>query len=68
MEFLGDCTAQVILASNGGFFIHDQTSWINLIGPARILMRECAGDKGTGGALVRNGDPYKLVNAAKSTR
>lgn len=54
---LGSCTAQVVLATNFNDVPHDQTSWINLIGPARILMRQCVDIEGFGGALVRNGMP-----------
>lgn len=51
----GDCTAQILLATNFNDVPHDQTSWINLIGPARILLRQCAGANTSGGLLVRNG-------------
>ena len=54
---IGTCTAQVLLATNFNDVPTDQTSWINLIGPARIAMRACARDKETGGVVVRNGRP-----------
>lgn len=52
---IGGCTAQVLLATNFNDVPHDQSSWIDLIGPMRNILRQCARGKGTGGVLVRNG-------------
>lgn len=51
----GSCTAQVLLATNFNDVPHDQSSWIDLVGPLRIILRQCARGKGTGGVIVRNG-------------
>lgn len=52
---LGGCTAQLLLATNFNNVPHDEAPWINLIGPARIILRDCVRDEGFGGVVVRNG-------------
>lgn len=58
-EYPGSCTAQVLLATNFNDVPHDQSSWNNLIGPLRIVLRQCARIKGTGGVIVRNGAYFR---------
>ena len=60
MPLPGRCTVQVLLATNFIDVPTDQTSWINLIGPARVLWRKCAGAEKIGGVLVRNGNRGNL--------
>lgn len=52
---IGACTAQLMLATNFNDVPHDEAPWINLIGPLRIILRDCVRDEGLGGVLVRNG-------------
>ena len=51
-RFSGKCAAQIVLATNFDDVLYNQTSWINLISPARILMRDCARDKESDGVIV----------------
>ena len=51
----GGCTVQLLLAANFNDVPHDQSTWIELIGPLRDILRQCARMKGTGGVLVRQG-------------
>lgn len=51
----GGCTAQMLLTTDFSSIPNDVSSYINLIGPARIILRDCVRTKAIGCVIVRNG-------------
>ncbi len=54
------------MATNFNDVPHDQTTWIELIGPLRNVLRQCARIKRTGGVLVRHGSYFRSLPSNRS--
>ncbi|MCJ1460633.1 hypothetical protein MMC28_011015 [Mycoblastus sanguinarius] len=52
----GTCSVQLLLATEFVNVPHDHSAWINLIGPARNILRECVISHTYGGIVVENGE------------
>lgn len=57
MIFLGTCTVQVLIATE--FWTvpeaFDTATWLDIWGPARLIMQQCVADKGLGGITTKLG-------------
>ena len=54
-SMLGSCNVQVLLATNFNVVPYDQTTWNDLRGAARTILRQCIRGHGFGGLVTRNG-------------
>ncbi|KAI4235543.1 MAG: hypothetical protein LQ352_008079, partial [Teloschistes flavicans] len=56
----GDCVVQLLLASSFRDIPHEQASWMDIWGPARIILQQCILSKKGGGIITHIGDNEKL--------
>jgi len=62
MRFLGTCTIQVLIATEF-WTVHeafDTATWMDIWGPARLIMQQCVAAKGLGGITTRLGNCLRV--------
>ena len=68
-SILGSCNVQVLLATNFNVVPYDQTTWNDLRGAARTILRQCIRGQGFGGIVTRNGTlPASTIHNSPQTR
>ena len=62
---LGTCNVQLLLATDFNDVPHDEATWNDLRGAARMVFRSCLLGKGIGGLITRNGTSPTSTNHTK---
>ncbi|KAL9003371.1 MAG: hypothetical protein Q9188_003744 [Gyalolechia gomerana] len=64
----GDCTVQLLMASSFMDVPHEQATWMDIWGPARLILQQCISAHNTGGIITHIGVNEKLDLAIYSRR
>lgn len=52
---LGECKVQLLMSSTFMDVPHDQATWMDVWGPARLILQQCAIKQRTGGIITNIG-------------